>query len=73
MGTLIAGPLLYGLLGAGVDKLFDVSFGLPTGIVIGFVLAGYIIYTRYGREAAPGPDPYGEDPERAHDDDLPRR
>ncbi|NED98120.1 hypothetical protein G1H11_22735 [Phytoactinopolyspora alkaliphila] len=73
MGTLIAGPVLYGLIGFGVDNLADVSFGLPIGIVVGFVLSGYIIYTRYGREAAPGLDPNGEDPERAHDDDHPRR
>ncbi|WP_166348751.1 hypothetical protein [Phytoactinopolyspora limicola] len=73
MGTLIAGPTLYGLLGFGVDRFADVSFGLPTGIVIGFVLSGYIIYKRYGREAYPSPDTNGEDPERTHDDGHTRR
>ncbi|WP_164465262.1 DUF2207 domain-containing protein [Phytoactinopolyspora halophila] len=73
MGTLIAGPALYGLIGFGVDEIAGVSFGLPIGIVIGFVLSGYIIYIRYGREAAPGPDPNGEDPEHTHDDGYHRR
>jgi hypothetical protein len=73
MGTLVAGPALYGLVGFGVDKLTGMSFGLPVGIVVGFVLSGYIIYMRYGREPSPSPDSNGEDPERAHDDDQPRR
>jgi ATP synthase protein I len=50
MGTLISGPALYGLIGFGVDRLADSSIGLPIGIVIGFVLSGYIIYMRYGRD-----------------------
>ena len=50
VGTLLAGPMLYGLIGFGVDELADVSVGLPIGIVVGFVLSGYIIYMRYGRD-----------------------
>lgn len=50
VGTLLAGPALYGLIGYGVDKLADVSVGVPIGIVVGFVLSGYIIYMRYGRD-----------------------
>lgn len=73
MGTLIAGPALYGLIGFGVDNILGMSVGLPIGIVVGFVLSGYIIYTRYGRDESPSPDPNGEDPERTHDDDEPRR
>jgi ATP synthase protein I len=50
VGTLLAGPTVYGLIGYGVDRLADTSAGLPIGIVIGFVLSGYIIYKRYGRD-----------------------
>lgn len=50
VGTLLSGPALYGLIGFGVNELFDVSFGIPIGIVVGFVLSGYIIYMRYGRD-----------------------
>jgi hypothetical protein len=50
VGTLFAGPALYGLLGFGVDQLAGTSFALPIGIVVGFVLSGYIIYMRYGRD-----------------------
>ncbi|WP_157552849.1 hypothetical protein [Jiangella gansuensis] len=50
MATLIAGPVLYGLIGLGVDSFFATSFGVPVGIVVGFILSGYIIYLRYGRE-----------------------
>jgi hypothetical protein len=49
VGTLLAGPALYGLIGYGVDRLFDLSIGVPIGIVLGFVLSFYIIYVRYGR------------------------
>jgi ATP synthase protein I len=49
VGTLLAGPALYGLIGYGVDRLFDISVGVPIGIVVGFVLSFYIIYARYGR------------------------
>lgn len=50
VGTLLAGPALYGLIGYGVDRLADISVGVPIGIVVGFVLSGYIIYMRYGRD-----------------------
>jgi hypothetical protein len=43
-------PDVYGLIGYGVDQLADTSAGLPIGIVIGFVLSGFIIYMRYGRD-----------------------
>lgn len=50
LATMMAGPVLYGLIGFGVDKIAGVSFGVPVGIVVGFVLSGYIIYARYGRD-----------------------
>lgn len=69
MGTLLAGPVLYGLIGFGVEKLTGFSFGIPLGIFVGFVLSGYIIYTRYGRDTDPSPEANGDDPERAPADD----
>lgn len=48
-GTLLAGPGLYGVIGWGIDEIAGTSFWLPIGIVIGFILSGYIIYMRYGR------------------------
>lgn len=50
LATMIGGPLLYGLIGHVVDRAAGVSFGVPVGIVVGFVLSGYIIYLRYGRD-----------------------
>ena len=50
LGTLLAGPMLYGLVGFAVDEFADTSVGVPIGIVVGFVLSGYIIYMRYGRD-----------------------
>lgn len=50
VGTLLAGPALYGLIGYGVDRLLDTAVGLPIGIVVGFVLSFYIIYKRFGQD-----------------------
>ncbi|HSK25526.1 MAG TPA: hypothetical protein VK894_01270 [Jiangellales bacterium] len=50
MGTLIAGPALYGLVGYGVDALAGTSVFVPVGIVVGFALSLYIVYVRYGRD-----------------------
>jgi F0F1-type ATP synthase assembly protein I len=50
MGTLIAGPALYGLVGFGVDALAGTSVFVPIGIVVGFTLSFYIVYVRYGRD-----------------------
>jgi ATP synthase protein I len=49
MSTVLAGPIVYGLIGYAVDQIFDVGVGLPIGIVIGFVLSFYIVYVRYFR------------------------
>lgn len=50
LGTLLSGPVLYGLVGFAVDEFAGTSVGVPIGIVVGFVLSGYIIYMRYGRD-----------------------
>jgi hypothetical protein len=49
MSTVLAGPIVYGLIGYAVDRIFDVAVGLPSGIVVGFVLSFYIVYVRYFR------------------------
>lgn len=49
VGTLLAGPALYGLIGYGVDRLAGTAIFLPIGILVGFVLSFYIVYMRYGR------------------------
>lgn len=50
MSLLVAGPVLYGFIGWGIDGLVgtdQVFLGL--GIVVGFVLSFFIVYARYGR------------------------
>ena len=49
VGSLLAGPLVWGGAGWGVDKLAHTSAGLPVGIVVGFLASMYSIYLRYGR------------------------
>jgi F0F1-type ATP synthase assembly protein I len=50
MATLIAGPVLYGVVGWGIDALVGTSrVFLALGVVVGFVLSTYIVYARYGR------------------------
>jgi F0F1-type ATP synthase assembly protein I len=53
MSTLAAGPLLYGLIGWGLDQWLGTSrVFVALGIVLGFVLSFYIVYARFGRENA---------------------
>ena len=50
VSTLVAGPVTWGLIGAGIDLLVGTHrIFLPIGIVLGFVVAFYITYFRYGR------------------------
>lgn len=51
VSTLVAGPVAWGLIGAGVDLLVGTQrVFLPIGVVLGFVSAFYITYFRYGRD-----------------------
>jgi F0F1-type ATP synthase assembly protein I len=53
MSTLAAGPVLYGLIGWGVDQwLGTTRVFVAAGIVLGFVLSFYIVYARFGRQTA---------------------
>lgn len=50
MSTLVAGPVLYGLIGWGIDALVgDSRVFTAVGVLVGFVLSFYIVYARYGR------------------------
>ena len=50
MSTLVAGPLLYGLIGLGIDALVGTTrVFLALGVMVGFVFSFYIVYARYGR------------------------
>lgn len=50
IGTLVAGPTVWGGIGFGIDKLLnsDPVF-LPIGLVVGFVASLYLVYMKYGR------------------------
>jgi F0F1-type ATP synthase assembly protein I len=51
MATLIAGPLLYGAVGAGIDSLAGTSrVFLALGVLLGLVSSFYIVYARFGRD-----------------------
>lgn len=50
VSTLVAGPVTWGLIGAGIDLVVGTHrVFLPIGIVLGFVVAFAITYFRYGR------------------------
>jgi F0F1-type ATP synthase assembly protein I len=50
MSTLVAGPVLYGLIGWGIDALVGTSRVFTAlGVVFGFALSFYIVYARHGR------------------------
>lgn len=66
MSTLAAGPLLYGLIGWGIDTLTGTArLFTALGIVVGFVLSFSIIYVRYGRET---PEPRDQGARSEHPD-----
>lgn len=46
---LVAGPLTFGLLGWGVDRLLGTEFLLVVGLLFGMGLAFYVIWLRYGK------------------------
>lgn len=51
VGTLVAGPLTWGLVGAGVDYLVGTTrVFLPIGVVLGFVTSVLVVYLRFGRD-----------------------
>lgn len=56
VSTLISGPLVWGLVGAGADRWLGTSVLLPVGLVLGFVLAFYVVHVRFFRDPAHLPE-----------------
>lgn len=46
---LLAGMAIYGGAGWLLDRWLDMSAFFPIGIVVGIVLAVYLVYRKYGR------------------------
>ncbi|MCA0438705.1 MAG: AtpZ/AtpI family protein [Actinobacteria bacterium] len=53
LSRLLAGPLVFGLLGWLLDRWFGTAFLLPVGLIGGMALAIYVIWLRYGTAVAP--------------------
>lgn len=52
VGTLVAGPLVWGLIGLGVDQVVGTTrIFLPIGVALGFITSLLLVYVRYGRDA----------------------
>jgi ATP synthase protein I len=47
--TILAGMLVYGGAGWLLARWLDIPALLPISLVLGLVLAGYLVYVRYGR------------------------
>lgn len=45
---LLAGPLAFGGIGFGLDRLLDTWFFLALGVLVGMALSIYVIWLRYG-------------------------
>lgn len=48
-GYLLAGLLLFGGIGVVLDRWLDTTAMTPVGIVVGFLLGGYLVYLRVVR------------------------
>ena len=49
LSTLIAGIVVWGGVGFGLDRLFGTSFLVVVGLLIGVVSSIYLVYVRAGR------------------------
>lgn len=50
LSYLLSGPVVFALIGYGLDRLLDVGFLLPTGLLAGMALSIYLIWFRYGAQ-----------------------
>lgn len=51
IGSLVAGPLVWGAAGMGVDHLVGTTrIFLPIGVVLGFITSFVVVYLRFGRD-----------------------
>jgi F0F1-type ATP synthase assembly protein I len=48
-GYLLAGLLIFGGIGVWLDRWLDMNSMTPVGIVVGFLLGGYLVYLRVVR------------------------
>ena len=46
ISTLVAGPAVWGAVGYGIDRAADTPFFTPAGVVVGFVTAFYVVFTK---------------------------
>lgn len=53
LSRLLAGPLVFGLLGWALDRWLGTPVFLPVGLIGGMALAIYVIWLRYGTAVAP--------------------
>lgn len=52
IGTLVAGPLTWGVIGMGVDHLVGTTrVFVAGGVVLGFITSLLFVYVRHGRNA----------------------
>lgn len=52
ISTLLAGPIVWGAVGALVDNVVNTSrVFLPLGVILGFITSFYIVYVRFGRNS----------------------
>ena len=53
VSTLLAGPIVWGLIGLGIDSMVGTTrVFLAIGIVVGFLTSFYIMFVRFGRSEA---------------------
>lgn len=52
IGTLVAGPLTWGVIGMGIDHLVGTTrVFVAGGVVLGFITSLLFVYVRHGRNA----------------------
>jgi F0F1-type ATP synthase assembly protein I len=52
VGTLVAGPLTWGVIGMGIDHLMGTTrVFVAGGVVLGFITSLVFVYVRYGRNS----------------------
>lgn len=50
LSYLLSGPVLFALIGYGLDRLLHVGFLVPVGLLAGMALSIYLIWFRYGAQ-----------------------
>lgn len=47
LGTLLAGPITWGLIGWGLDHLLGTAVLVPVGLVLGIIAATWLVVARH--------------------------